>query len=152
MENFISGRAESCKSAITCCGGEDSTSVDSKDSMLEAGEYLERLSFWQRPRQKVDLEFVDVTYRVKQGRKGEQNFFFRQVGIKFSANMKAKSTHPRWEYKFLCNVLEPNKESELRRVLTRFEKLFKRLISSFFKVEKLIGSYEEFWDNLLGFV
>lgn len=76
MENFISGRAESCKSAITCCGGEDSTSVDSKDSMLEAGEYLERLSFWQRPRQKVDLEFVDVTYRVKQGRKGEQKFFF----------------------------------------------------------------------------
>lgn len=73
MENFISGRAESCKSAIKCCGGEDSTSVDSKDSMLEAGEYLERLSFWQRPRQKVDLEFIDVTYRVKQGRKGEHN-------------------------------------------------------------------------------
>ena len=77
MENFISGRAECCKSAIKCCGGEDSTSVDSKDSMLEAGEYLERLSFWQRPRQKVDLEFIDVTYRVKQGRKGERNIFFR---------------------------------------------------------------------------
>ena len=39
--------------------------------MLEAGEYLERLSFWQRPRQKVDLEFIDVTYSVKQSRKGE---------------------------------------------------------------------------------
>lgn len=72
MENFISGRAESCKSAIKCCGGEDSSSVDSKDSMLEAGEYLERLSFWQRPRQKVDLEFIDVTYRVKQGRKEQK--------------------------------------------------------------------------------
>lgn len=76
MENFISGRAESYKSAIKCCGSEDSTSVDSKDSMLEAGEYLERLSFWQRPRQKVDLEFIDVTYRVKQGKKGERNIFF----------------------------------------------------------------------------
>ncbi|KAL9965452.1 hypothetical protein ACROYT_G029254 [Oculina patagonica] len=72
MENFISGRAESYKSAIKCCGGEDSSSVDSKDSMLEAGEYLERLSFWQRPRQKVDLEFIDVTYRVQQSRKEQK--------------------------------------------------------------------------------
>ena len=73
MENFLSGRAESYKSAIKCCGGDDSSSVDSKDSMLENGEYLERLSFWQRPRQKVDLEFIDVTYRVNQSRKGEKN-------------------------------------------------------------------------------
>lgn len=43
--------------------------------MLEAGEYLERLSFWQRPRQKVDLEFIDVTYSVKQGRKGKLSSF-----------------------------------------------------------------------------
>ena len=71
MENFISCRAESYKTAIKCCGGEETSSVDSKDSMLEAGEYLERLSFWQRPRQKVDLEFIDVTYSVKQSRKGE---------------------------------------------------------------------------------
>ena len=71
MENLISVRAESCKTAITCCGGEETVSVDSKDSMLEAGEYLERLSFWQRPRQKVDLQFLDVTYSVKQSRKGK---------------------------------------------------------------------------------
>lgn len=69
MEGFISGRAESYKTAVKCCGGEETSSVNSKDSMLEAGEYLERLSFWQRPRQKVDLEFIDVTYSVKQGRK-----------------------------------------------------------------------------------
>ena len=95
MENFISGRAESCKSAITCCGGEDSTSVDSKDSMLEAGEYLERLSFWQRPRQKVDLEFVDVTYRVKQGRKGEQQFFFSTKSASNSAQTWKRNQHNR---------------------------------------------------------
>lgn len=69
MENYISARAESYKSAIKCCGGEETSSVDSKDSMLEAGEYVERLSFWQRPKQKVDLEFIDVSYSVKQGRK-----------------------------------------------------------------------------------
>lgn len=68
MENFISGRAENYKTAVKCCSGEDASSVDSKDSMLEAGEYLERLSFWQRPRQRVDLEFNDVAYSVKQGR------------------------------------------------------------------------------------
>lgn len=68
MENFISGRAENYKTAVKCCSGEDASSVGSKDSMLEAGEYLERLSFWQRPRQRVDLEFNDVTYSVKQGR------------------------------------------------------------------------------------
>lgn len=76
MEKFISGRAEAHKPAIKCCGGEDSSSLNSKDSMLEAGEYLERLSFWQRPRQKVDLEFTDVTYRVRQSRKGERGYFF----------------------------------------------------------------------------
>lgn len=56
--------------------------MDSKDSMLEAGEYLERLSFWQRPRQKVDLEFIDVTYRVKQGRK-EQKTIIHGVSGEF---------------------------------------------------------------------
>lgn len=76
MENFISGRAEGYKSAVKCCSGEDSSSLDSKDSMLEAGEYLERLSFWQRPRQRVDLEFTDVTYSVKQSRKGERKNIF----------------------------------------------------------------------------
>ena len=75
MENFIQDRAESYKSAIKCCGGEETCSVDSKDSMLEAGEYVERLSFWQRPRQKVNLEFNDVTYSVKKGRKGELCYF-----------------------------------------------------------------------------
>lgn len=75
MEGFISGRAESYKTAVKCCGGEETSSVNSKDSMLEAGEYLERLSFWQRPRQKVDLEFIDVTYSVKQSRKGKLSSF-----------------------------------------------------------------------------
>ena len=75
MENFISVRAESYKSAIKCCGGEETSSVDSKDSMLEAGGYVERLSFWQRPKQKVDLEFIDVSYSVKHGRKGEPSYF-----------------------------------------------------------------------------
>lgn len=75
MENYISARAESYKSAIKCCGAEETSSVDSKDSMLEAGEYVERLSFWQRPKQKVDLEFIDVSYSVKQGRKGEPSIF-----------------------------------------------------------------------------
>ena len=79
MESFISGRAESYKTAIKCCGGEETYSVNSKDSMLEAGEYLERLSFWQRPRQKVDLEFIDVTYSVKQSRKGELICFPREI-------------------------------------------------------------------------
>ena len=74
MENFISGRAENYKTAVKCCSGEDASSVDSKDSMLEAGEYLERLSFWQRPRQRVDLEFNDVTYSVKQGRQGKRKY------------------------------------------------------------------------------
>ncbi|KAK2566633.1 ATP-binding cassette subfamily G member 4 [Acropora cervicornis] len=69
MESFISVRAENYKTAIKCCGGEETISVDSKDSMLEAGEYGERLSFWQRPRQKVDLQFIDVTYSVKISRK-----------------------------------------------------------------------------------
>ncbi|KAJ7333084.1 ATP-binding cassette sub- G member 4 [Desmophyllum pertusum] len=73
MEKFIPGRAEAHKPAIKCCGGEDSSSLNSKDSMLEAGEYLERLSFWQRPRQKVDLEFTDVTYRVRQSRKEQKS-------------------------------------------------------------------------------
>ncbi|KAK3749311.1 hypothetical protein QZH41_020093, partial [Actinostola sp. cb2023] len=39
-----------------------------KASMLESGEYVDQLSFWQRPRQRVDLEFIDVSYRVKLGR------------------------------------------------------------------------------------
>ena len=71
MDSFVSTRAESYKSAIKCCGGEETSSANSKDSMLEAGEFSERLSFWQRPRQRVDLEFIDVTYSVKQNRKGE---------------------------------------------------------------------------------
>ena len=72
MENFLSSRAESYKTAMKCCGGDETSSLDSKEecSMLEAGEFVEQLSFWQSPREKVDLEFVDITYRVKQGRKG----------------------------------------------------------------------------------
>lgn len=77
MENFITGRAENYKTAVKCCSGEDVSSVDSKDSMLEAGEYLERLSFWQRPRQRVDLEFNDVTYSVKLGRQGKRKHIFQ---------------------------------------------------------------------------
>lgn len=133
MENFISGRAESCKSAIKCCGGEDSSSVDSKDSMLEAGEYLERLSFWQRPRQKVDLEFIDVTYRVKQGRKGERNMdYFYRVCIKSSAEI-IKRYRDGKNFNLVLHIGEANKERETKRVLTRFEKLLERLILIFFR-------------------
>ena len=93
MENFVSGRAESYKTAIRCCGGDETSSVNSKDSMLEAGEYLERLSFWQRPRQKVDLEFIDVTYSVKQNRKGELNYSQRSFKLSTLRNRKQFFLH-----------------------------------------------------------
>lgn len=46
MENFIFVCVESCKIVIKCCGGEEIVFVDSKDLMLEVGEYFEWLSFW----------------------------------------------------------------------------------------------------------
>lgn len=56
-----------------------------KASMLESGEYVDQLSFWQRPRQRVDLEFVDVSYRVKLGRngKGSQSIIFFLGGFNY---------------------------------------------------------------------
>lgn len=76
MENFISSRIEPVHkpTALKCCGGggDETTSMDStKASMLECGEYVDQISFWQRPRQRIDLEFVDVSYRVKLGRNGK---------------------------------------------------------------------------------
>lgn len=76
MENFLSSRTETVHkpTALKCCGGGDgeTTSMDStKASMLESGEYVDQLSFWQRPRQRIDLEFVDVSYRIKLGRNGK---------------------------------------------------------------------------------
>lgn len=89
MENFLSPRAESYKTAIKCCGGDETTSVDSSKScsMLEAGEYVEQLSFWRRPRQKVDLEFIDVSYRIKLGRNGEL-FYSTTIDFFFQGNLK----------------------------------------------------------------
>lgn len=86
MANFLSSRTEVVHkpTSLKCCGGDETTSMDStKASMLECGEYVDQLSFWQRPRQRIDLEFVDVSYRVKLGRNGKR---FKNIFIFLSLN------------------------------------------------------------------
>ena len=79
MANLFLSRAESYKNAITCCTMDETVSISSCSrpsdgsqstvSAASAEEYVEQLSFWQKPRHKVDLVFRDLSYTVKVSKK-----------------------------------------------------------------------------------